>query len=171
MKGGEFATGWTKKGTLYSIGCMLTHIRQWFSQPRKTGREDSGGVSVPGPVSKRFRIARGPLDHIAWPLIDSNNDQDVMLFNKYQRELTEHLGGYHNYFSICTIDGFLKSFNVALTPQTGPSYELLCKMHCVKFQDMPPRLYAKLPHLINHVISGGQIVHPLLTDQNVIEAE
>ena len=150
---------------------MLTHIRQWFSQPRKTGREDSGGVSVPGPVSKRFRIARGPLDHIAWPLIDSNNDQDVMLFNKYQRELTEHLGGYHNYFSICTIDGFLKSFNVALTPQTGPSYELLFKMHCVKFQDMPPRLYAKLPHLINHVISGGQIVHPLLTDQNVIEAE
>ena len=126
---------------------------------------------MPGPASKRFRIARGPLEHIAWPLIDLNNDQDVMMFNKYQRELTEHLGGYHNYFSICTIDGFLKSFNVALTPQTGPSYELLSKMHCVKFQDMPPRLYAKLPHLINHVISGGQIVHPLLTDQNVIEAE
>ena len=126
---------------------------------------------MPGPVAKRFPISRGPLDHIAWPLIDPNNDQEVMLFNKFQRELTEHLGGYYNYFSICTIDGFLKSFNIALTPQTGPSYELLSKMHCVKFQDMPPRLYAKLPHLINHVISGGQIVHPLLTDQNVIEAE
>ena len=150
---------------------MFTHILQWFSHSTNTAREESGGVSLPGPVAKRFPISRGPLDHIAWPLIDPNNDQDLMLFNKFQRELTEHLSGCHSHFSICPIDGFLKSFNIALTPQTGPSYELLSKMHCVKFQDMPPRLYAKLPHLINHVISGGQIVHPLLTDQNVIEAE
>lgn len=166
------STGWTKRLGAYSIANMFTQVRAWFSQsPKDTEGESEVLASVPGPVSKRFRISRGALDHIAWPLIDPNNDLDVMLFNKFKRELTEHLGGHYHHFSICTIDGFLKAFHIAVTPQTGASYELLFRMHCVKFEDMPPLLYAKLPHLINHVISGGQIVHPLLDEQTIIEAE
>ena len=163
---------WTKRWFAYTITSMFTQVRAWFSQSTNSTDGESGALaSVPGPIAKRFRISRGPLDHIAWPLIDPDNDLDVMNFNKFKRELMEHLGGHYHHFSICTIDGFLKSFHIAVTPQTGGSYELLHRMHCVKYQDMPPRLYAKLPHLINHVISGGQIVHPLLNDQTVIEAE
>lgn len=146
----------------YNGAMIRDRIRRFFSRTSSTLSE---GDVVLMPVSVQrvprfFRISRGPLEHIAWPLIDPHDDVQVLHYNKFKRELTTHLGG--RYFSVCDIDYFLRSFDVALTPATAQSYDMLHRMHCVDFRDIPPLLYAQLPHLINHVISGGQIVHPLL---------
>lgn len=142
---------------------LLPVFRSAPSEDQQTSRE----LRVLRP--RRFSISRGILDEIAYPLIDETDDLQVMHLAKFKRELESHYTRY-NFFSICEVRDFMHAFRIPLTADTAQSYRLLEKLHCVHFDIMPARLYAKIPHLINHCISCGQITHPLLPGDTVIDA-
>ena len=64
---------------------------------------------------------------------------------------------------------FVRAFGIPLTGETAQSMQLMQECHCIHFKDMPNGIYEKLPHLINHVLSCGQITHPLLNGGQVID--
>lgn len=139
--------------------------RLWHQATKPTDAHAIEAVRAPAP---RYRVSRGILDQIVYPVIDETNDLHVMRLRKMQRQLEECIGRY-GFFSVCEVRDFLADFGIPLTHETAQSMALLKESHCVKFRDMPPGIYEKLPHLINHVLSCGQITHPLLNGGQVID--
>lgn len=146
---------------------MLQTLKRIFAPTH----HEQAGVRLPSiaVTRKTFSMSKGIIDHIAMPLIDENDDLQVALLLKFRDDLERRLTGTGAFFSICTIDDFMRDFKVSLTRETAESYKILHTLHCVKLSMMTPRLHEKLPHLINHVISGGQITHPLITGEPVID--
>lgn len=132
----------------------------------RTGEKASS--SLPTIMPRRFQMSRGIIDQIAYPLIDESDDLQVMRLAKFKHELERGIVGY-KHFSICEVREFMEEFNIPLTADTAKSFALLRSMHCVKFDMVPARLYEKIPHLINHCISCGQITHPLIQHGAVID--
>ena len=147
---------------------MLTTIKNLFRTAEAHEREVFLALA-PVEIPRTFKISQGPISQIAWPVIDPDDDMQVLYLTKFKRGLIAHLGGRYQFFSVCEVRDFLKDFRISLTPDTLKSMAILEDLHCVQLGDMPPRLFAKLPHLINHVISGGQITHPMLSDQPCID--
>lgn len=145
---------------------MLKLVERIYQQARSaTGNM---AVAVAHPTRPQYRISRGILDQIVYPLVDDSNDLHVMRLNKLRRELEDFIGRC-GCFSVCEVRDFIKAFGIPLTHETAKSMALLQECHCVKFRDMPPGIYEKLPHLINHVLSCGQVTHPLIDGYQVID--
>lgn len=139
--------------------------RLWQQATQPTESREIEAVRAPTPT---YRVSRGILDQIVYPQVDETNDLHVMRLQKMKREIEECIGKYH-FFSVCEVRDFMCAFGIPLTHETAQSMALLRECHCVKFRDMPPGIYEKLPHLINHVLSCGQITHPLLNGGQVID--
>ncbi len=145
---------------------MLQTIRRLFT-PQATEQPFQFLPTLAKPRAT-FRVSRGIIEQIATPLIDESDSVQVMRLRKFLSELESQLGRY-GFFSICEVRDFIHDFKIPLTSETAQSYQLLQSMHCVSFKIMPADLYAKIPHLINHVISGGQITHPLIGGAPVVD--
>lgn len=138
------------------LGIEITRVRE---APTIDPQSAFAMLAAPPPKA-RLAVNRGILAEIIVPDIDESNPVERMLRDKFLYDLANHVT--RGWFSICEVDDFTKSFGIPPTPDTARTYALLRKMHCVNFSIMPAELYRMLPHMINHVISGGQLVHPCL---------
>lgn len=139
--------------------------RLWHQATQPTDARAIEAVHAPAPL---YRVSRGILDQIVYPLIDETNDLHVMRLNKLRKELEDSIGRY-GFFDYCPVRDFMRAFGIPLTSETAQSMQLMQECHCIHFKDMPNGIYEKLPHLINHVLSCGQITHPLLNGGQVID--
>ena len=119
--------------------------------------------------ARTFQLSHGPLDLFIWPDEDGLNDWEKLEVRKLRLEIEERYTRYHS-FDICSLRDFLRHMRIPLTAQTSDSYEKLRRLHCVGFSDIPASIYERIPHWFNHVISCGQITHPLIEQGTVIDA-
>lgn len=117
---------------------------------------------------RTFQISRGPLDLFVWPDEDSLDDWGKLEVRKLRREVEERYTRYRS-FDICSLRDFLENMRIPLTHQTQDSFERLHRLHCVEFSGVPASIYERIPHWFNHVISCGQITHPLIEPGSVID--
>ena len=123
--------------------------------------------ATPEPA-KTFPLSRGPLDQFMFPDEATLDDWGKLETRKLRKEMDERYTRY-NSFNICALDDYMQALRIPFTPDTKESYKKLHKLHCVKFDLVPPALYERSPHWFNHVVSCGAVKHPLIQDQLVID--
>lgn len=129
----------------------------------------SGSAEAASIVPVRtFQISRGPLDLFVWPDEDGLDDWGKLEVRKLRHEVEERYTRYHS-FDICSLRDFLKNIRIPLTADSKDSYDRLQRLHCVSFSGVPASIYERIPHWFNHVISCGQITHPLIEPGSVID--
>ncbi|GAB2471659.1 hypothetical protein GCM10027082_23920 [Comamonas humi] len=118
--------------------------------------------------TRTFQISRGPLELFVWPDESGLDDWGKLEVRKLRREVEERYTRYHS-FDICSLRDFMQNMCIPLTAQTKDSFERLHRLHCVQFSGVPASIYERIPHWFNHVISCGQITHPLIASGVVID--
>lgn len=59
----------------------------------------------------------------------------------------------HGHFSICTVTELCKELHIV---PHGPSYDILHKLHCVDYKDMPPALLLQIPQLMRDCLGCSE---------------
>jgi hypothetical protein len=135
---------------------------------RLTQPDPEVGQLLLGLKSSLPNPARGArvLQQFVLPLIDTGDKWQVLALNVYKDSLLTMTRGRYN---VCGLTEIIEALGIALTPSTVVSYEKLRKLHCVDFSLVPESIYRQIPHLANHVISGGEITHASLRPDEVID--
>ena len=120
------------------------------------------------PAPRVFRRSRGVLDEFIYPLVDPNNAWEVLALNKYRDEVEQRFVIYGSY-DICSLRDFVKALSIPQTPETAVSLKKLHELHCVKFDLVPREIYHQIPHLANHVVSAGTVIHPCIQPSVILD--
>lgn len=145
---------------------LLTHARALLARPAAVHEQATASViaQLQGERSQRtFKISRGPLDQFAWPDESTLDDWGKLRTRKLRTEVEERYTRYRS-FDICCVRDYIKEMRIPLTPATKRSLDCLQELHCVSFEIVPTSIFERIPHWFNHVISCGQIQHPLIAD-------
>lgn len=154
---------------------MLTRIKTLMAPPKPAPQpsleEMLAFLTPPASQPKTFTLSRGPLDQFVYPNEATLDDWGKLRTRKLQEEITERYTRYQS-FSVCTVDRYIEAMRIPLTSETKKSYQCLNELHCVSFEKVPASIFERIPHWFNHVISCGQICHPLIASPelgNVID--
>jgi hypothetical protein len=154
---------------------MLTRIKTLLALPKPAPQpsleEILAFLAPPASQPKTFTLSRGPLDQFCYPDEATLDDWGKLRTRKLREEVTERYTRYSS-FDICCVRDYIKDMGIPLTAATKQSLDHLKELHCVKFELVPASIFERIPHWFNHVISCGQICHPLIASNelgNVID--
>ena len=146
---------------------MLTRIKNLLAPPKPAPQpsheEILAFLTASTAQPKTFALSRGPLDQFVWPDASSLDDWGILRTRKLRAEVTERYTRYRS-FDICCVRNYIQEMQIPLTPATQQSMKCLQELHCVNFDLVPPSIFERIPHWFNHIISCGQICHPLIAD-------
>lgn len=145
---------------------LLTHVRALLARPAVAHEQAAASViaKLQGESNQRtFKLSHGPLDQFAWPDESTLDDWGKLRTRKLRGEIEERYTRYRS-FDICCLRDYVKEMRIPLTPSTKHSFDCLQELHCVNFEKVPQSIFERIPHWFNHVISCGQIYHPLIAD-------
>lgn len=111
------------------------------------------------PSSLYFKRKNDWLEDFRYPLIDESDPWQVMVLNKYRDEISSFSSSYRSY-SVCGLTDIVRALQITQTPASSASWDKLREVHCINFKLVPEVIFRQIPHLANHVISGGEITHP-----------
>lgn len=155
---------------------LLSHVRSMLASPEAIHEQATASVMAQlqheAATPRTFQLSRGPLDLFAWPDESTLDDWGKLHTRKMRNSINERYTRYRS-FDICDVRRYLEDMRIPVTSQTHRSLEALRAVHCVDFDLVPPSIFERIPHWFNHVISCGQICHPLIASAelgNVIDA-
>lgn len=87
------------------------------------------------------------------PSIDLTDPMKATLLNHHLIELEKR--AMQGWFSFCPIRDIAELGRVSLIGEAAEAFELLRKLHCIKFCDMHPEVAKQVVSKINTVFAGG----------------